>query len=285
MYQNSFWCKLLFLTSLSVASPLTNAAEQNDVSAKDQEAPEVSSNWQTSIGIKIHPNRIEGTLGFLVPTASGLVQTTDASRSGTELTPILFGSVRYKNFFISASHFLDTDYNLKLQQAGVAVDINRSETDVNIGYYVLPSLSLSLGYKELKFGGGLGDGKYSGPVLGVSAFGSMGSGFGLYGSFAYGAVTVKFSGADVPDNAKKYSYLNYEAGLAYSFDFRERGGFLNAVTLTLGYRYQSLDSKNALTSQLVVDSGGGVLVPLGPPSSVHTNNTSRGPVLGVIVSF
>ena len=128
------------------------------------------------------------------------MNTADAINSGTELTPILLGSIRYKNFFVSASHFLDTNYNIKTQLTGASVDVGRNETDLNIGYYVLPSLSLSLGYKEVKFDGGLGDAKYAGPVIGISGYGSMGSGFGLYGSFAYGDFTLTSSGA-VPSEA------------------------------------------------------------------------------------
>lgn len=283
MYQNFIWRKWVFLATLSMVIPVAALAEQNDIADKDQAAPEASSNWQTSIGIKLHPNRVSGTAGFAVPTVAGTVFTTDALSSGTELTPILFGSVRYKNFFISGSHFLDTDYKISLQQSGRG-GINRKETDINLGYYVLPSLSLSIGYKELKFGGELGGFKYSGPVVGISGFGSMGSGFGIYGGLAYGALTISAQG-EIPDDAKKYTYLNYEGGLAYTFDFRERRGFLDAITLTLGYRYQNFESKNAVSSQLVVDSGGGVLIPLGPPSRVHISNTSQGPVFGMIVSF
>ena len=284
MCPNAVWRNLFLVSVLSTVVPVTALAEQNDSAAKDQEAPEASSNWQASIGVKLHPNRASGITGILVPTVAGIVDTSDAVRSSTELTPFLFGSIRYKNFFISASHFLDTNYNLKLQQSGVLVDINRNETDANIGYYVLPSLSLSVGYKEVKFGGGLGDAKYAGPVIGISGYGSMGSGFGLYGSFAYGALTLS-AAVDVSNEAKKYAYLNSEVGLAYSFDFRDRGGFLSAITLTLGYRYQNIESKNSVPSQLVVDSGGGVLIPLGPPASVRINNTSQGPVLGLIVTF
>lgn len=284
MLNNICWGKAVFWAAVSVSIPDIGYAEQNDASAKDSEASEPSSNWHASIGIKLHPNRITGTTGFPLLTTAGAVFASDSVRTGTELTPILLGSVRYRNFFVSASHFLDTDYDAKLQQSSVTVSVNdRNETDINIGYYVLPSLSLSIGYKEMKYGSDLGAAKYSGPFVGVSGFGSLGSGFGLYGSFAYGA--VKIDASAVPDGAKNFSYINYEGGLAYSFDFRERGGFLNALTITLGYRYQNIESKNAWPSQLVVDSGGGVLIPLGPPSSVHVSNTSQGPVLGLIISF
>ena len=284
MLKNDCLGAMVFWAAISVSIPGTGHAEKNDDAAKDQETSEATSDWHASIGIKLHPNRITGTTGFPVVTTAGVVFASDSIRTGTELTPILLGSVRYKNFYVSASHFLDTDYDAKLQQSGVTVGINnRNESDLNIGYYVLPSLSLSIGYKETKYGSDLGAAKYSGPIVGISGFGVLGSGFGLYGSFAYGAVKLDASGA--PEGGKRFSYVNYEGGLAYSFDFRERGGFLNALTLTLGYRYQNIESKNAWPSQLVVDSGGGVLVPLGPPSSVHVSNTSQGPVLGLIISF
>ncbi len=284
MLKNLRWSKVVFWAAVSAAIPGIGHAEKNDGAAKDPEASEPTSNWHASIGIKLHPNKITGTTGFPLLTTAGEVFASDSVRSGTELTPILLGSLRYKNFFLSASHFLDTDYEAKLEQSGVTVGVNnRNETDISIGYYVLPSLSLGVGYKEVKFGSDLGGAKYSGPFVGVSGFGSLGSGFGLYGSFAYG--TMNLDALSVPEGGKKFSYLNYEGGLAYSFDFRERGGFLNALTITLGYRYQNIESKNAGPSQLVVDSGGGVLVPLGPPSSVHVSNTSQGPTLGLIFSF
>jgi hypothetical protein len=283
MYQNADWGKLFLLSALSMTVSIPGLAQEKDNVANNQEVPDAASNWQTSIGIKLHPNKVSGVAGFGVPTGAGLVGTADAINSGTELTPILLGSIRYKNFFVSASHFFDTNYSVKTQLTGLSVDLSRNESDVNVGYYVLPSLSVSVGYKELKFGGGLGDAKYAGPVVGVSGYGSIGSGFGLYGSFAYGDMTFT-STADVPNEAKKHTYLNSEAGLAYSFDFRERAGFLSAITLTLGYRYQNIESKDSVQSQLVVPVAG-IPTPLGPPTFVRWSNTSQGPVLGLIVSF
>jgi hypothetical protein len=283
MIQNSIWDYSALLLAFSMAMPVTAIAQQNGDTPKDNNEIETTSNWSTSIGIKLHPNKLSGIAAFNVQTPTGTVTAADSINSGTELAPILLGSIRYKNFFVSASHFLDTDYDVKTQLTGAAVNLSRNESDVNIGYYVLPSLSLSVGYKEIKVDGGLGDAKYAGPVVGISGYGSIGSGFGLYGSFAYGAFTIT-SSASVPSEGKDHSYLNSEVGLSYSFDFRESAHFLNSITLTLGYRYQDLESKNGVPVQLVTLVGG-VPTAIGPPTPVRLNNTSQGPVVALIVSF
>ena len=165
MLKNVCWRKVVFWAAVSISIPAVGYAEQNDASAKEPETSEPSSNWHASIGIKLHPNRITGTTGFPLPTTAGEVFASDSIRSGTELTPILLGSLRYKNLFVSASHFLDTDYDAIFQQSNQRVTVNnRNETDVNIGYYVLPSLSLSVGYKVLKYGSDLGARNIAGPL-------------------------------------------------------------------------------------------------------------------------
>ncbi len=234
---------------------------------------------QFSFGLKLHTNKVTATALLPVDTTSGSVDILDNFRSSTENTLIPAFSLRYGNFFASASHFLETDYEFQAAAAGVRLKLNRRETDVNLGYYVLPGLGISVGYKQLKVNT-LQDLKYEGPSIGLSGYGSIGGGWGLYGNIAYGKLQLKPS---FVENDKKNTYVTQELGIAYSFDFRDTARLVKSLTLTLGYRNQTIESEKPVSvAQVSVVNGAPTVV---GTSSAHLENVSRGPVLGLVISF
>ena len=257
-------------------------AENADAKNQAEVTTSVLGDLQLSIGLKLHPNRTTAISGSAINTTSGPALVADRFRSGTELTYIPIFSARYKNLFVSASHLAATSYSTLSDVIPGDVNFDRNETDVNVGYYVLPGLALSVGYKEVKVGGlQQGNVKFSGPTVGVSGYGSMGKGFGLYGNFAYGKLDLSPT-EPLPD-AKRNTYTAVEVGIAYSFDLGESARFIKSVSVTLGYRQQHIEGDKSVTLAKVADLAAGPVV-VGT-TNTRFENTSRGPVLGLVVSF
>lgn len=202
------------------------------------------------------------------------------SSSETALIPTI--SVRYKDFLVSGSHFVDRGFDFD-GVSGNKFSSDRQETDFLIGYYVLPSLALTLGYKDVKQDfGGTAQFKYSGPMLGVAASAPLTQGFSLYGSFGYGFMDAKLpvGMAALEANGKTALDVNYmlgEVGVAYSIDVSSLLPGAKGMAITLGYRNQVLNTKDF--SVRVSD--------VNPALQRNTDlrDTTEGLALGVSVSF
>lgn len=113
----------------------------------------------------------------------------------------------------------------------------------------------------------------------MSAAAPLGSGFGLYGNFALGRLKLKIeSTGSLPKN----DYVTAEMGLFYTA-WARASGWPRSLNVTLGYRYQSLDSTGDTQVVSVAPVGGDFVVTR--VYDVRTRDTSRGPVLGVIATF
>jgi hypothetical protein len=190
--------------------------------------------------------------------------------SGTEISHIPVVSLRYKNFFVSGSYFLKTDYNLsKIKIANgigssystteYSIFAERSEWDITTGYYVSQNIAITFGYKNIRrdnnyliqdsliqFDDRISEHKRSfrkeirGLTLGLTSSVSLGRGFGLYEIFAYGRLSPKgnrfFSIEE--DNFSIPYYLG-EMGLVYSI--RLKNPTINAASFYAGYRFQRID--------------------------------------------
>jgi hypothetical protein len=271
---------------VSAVGFVTGADAQVVADSKDEvSTADSDSAFQFSLGLKLHPNRVTGATIVPVTTPSGTVFAADVVRSSTELTIIPFASARYKDFFVSGSHFLESRYEFEVPLLNRRLTSDRSETDVNVGYYVLSGLALSVGYKELRSKqpeSGSVNFKFSGPTVGASAYGSLGSGFGLYGSAAYGRLDFKAAVA-VP-GADTSTYITTEVGLAYGFGAgRTSQRLVKSVTAILGYRYQSIEATGETEVATLAVINGEPTVVGQTRRKLETN--SRGPVLGVVISF
>lgn len=171
--------------------------------------------------------------------------------SSSKAAPIPSISVRYKDFLFSGSQFINSNYGF-VGNDGKTFGAKRTETDILAGYYVLPTLALTLGNKDIKqefkaSNGFISNFKYSGPVLGAAASAPLTGGYSLYGNLGYG-----FLKANLPTGLKDAlgrnsfdaNYYLAEIGLAYSFDIRSTIPSAKALTATVGYRNQVLATKD-----------------------------------------
>jgi len=198
--------------------------------------------------------------------------------SGTKWSTIPSVAVKYKDFFISGSQFTNTSYSFPPQTslgfapAAAAATPNtqttvadRKEMDFNIGWYFVPQVAVTLGYKEVKqkytsrfspaaftafnSTGTTTNKAFTAGIQGSAPIGN--SGFFLYGNGASSlgnGMKATFSGfgctaGTCPDN--KGWYASSELGFGYALPV--------GVTLTLGYKYQVIDLAATNTNQRARD--------------------------------
>lgn len=270
------------LTELSVvflALIALNAWAEQATNSGDEVGDSKSSDFSFTAAIKLHPSVVFGTTITPISTPSGLVPVADEVQSGTEMTPILLLNAKYKNVFVSLGHFFETSYDSKLRDTDQNSILKRNETDFNLGYYVLPGLGISLGYKELRSSASTaGSSKFRGPTIGVSGYGAISDNVGLYGSVGYGKLSLSAEGS--PTELRRNTYYVAETGIAYSFDI---GKALKSLSLTFGYRFQTVQSDKSIQTARVAVIGGNAAIVGARSGSVGI--TSRGPVLGIVASF
>lgn len=206
-----------------------------------------ADDFSATIALKAWNN---GMSKYLPALDSSDAQIIAAAESSKTTAWIPSASLRYKDFMVGGSLFAKRSYNF----GGDKID--RKEHDLVAGYYVLPTLAIIGGYKEVKqnfdlpgFGGQ--EWKYTGPIIGFSASAPLTGGFSLYGTAAVG--TLKFKpkgsltnwGSIIPGAAGGYvlnsdaDYKLGEVGIAYAFGMEKTAG-LSAIIATLGYRSQTI---------------------------------------------
>jgi hypothetical protein len=151
------------------------------------------------------------------------------------LLPVL--SVRWRDFTGSVSLYPSTEHELLNGRRD-----KRKEFDVNLGYFVSPGVSLTLGYKKLEQRNTSGLYELTGPVAGISGTAPLVRDVALYGSFGLGWLNTT-GRSDIKFDA---DYRLSELGVAYTLPMST---FVRALTFTLGYRTQVLTSKDALPGQ------------------------------------
>lgn len=161
-------------------------------------------------------------------------------------TPAVIPSltVKYKDYFINGSYFTATNFGFPSYTDApglvtTTLSAKRTEADVNVGWYFIPQVAVTLGYKEVKQDystagvAGISTSKYTTPTIGVSGSAKIGeSGAFMYGNGVHG-LSVRASGngfAGVAFGGGKYS--GSELGFGWQF--------AQGVTATLGYKYQTL---------------------------------------------
>lgn len=251
-----------------------------------------SKDFAVSIGTKLWINEWTTwnnpvTLDDNAPGAADdvlLANVTSHTSDNWEVVPIPVASVRWKNLFVSASYFADTNYNFD-----TIPDAEREEFDVAAGYYVLPPyLALTAGYKYINQKFGTADFDFDGPTIGFVAAVPVKYGFSLYTNFGYGFLEVDsatfartdedFGGSLGPlpnfalDDDRESSYWLVEAGVAWTYNMKEVVPhlLLNAATVTLGYRHQQVETEG-----------------VGAPFNNDDDgiDTTRGVALGVNLTF
>jgi hypothetical protein len=197
--------------------------------AHAQSAPAFSA----TVGLKAW-NTQWTTFGYEVVGGDSVVTQVPAEDKLVWLPQV---SLRYRDFLATISAYPSTTHDFVGGGSNT-----RKELDLNLGYYVLPTVAVTLGYKKLSQASGPDLYELTGPVLGVAATAPLGHDFSLYGSLGFGrmkdtsASTVHF----------KADYRLSELGLAYTL---ATPGVAKAVSFTAGWRTQVLSSKEALGNQ------------------------------------
>lgn len=212
-----------------------------------QEKPEAPvSPWAFAVGAKAWAN----TWTSWEINRVGARQAITPVSSSPEVAFTPFASLRYKRAFVTASVMSETEYTLENSLSSRSG--TRSEADANIGYDVLPGLSLSAGYKRLTQDVG-GRYEWTGPTLAVSVSAPLQSGLSVYGTYGMGWMKVSLPSPDAAGaDSLNADYTLSEFGLAYSLGREKLGGFAG-LTMTLGYRAQTVQTREYALSSLPGD--------------------------------
>ena len=235
-----------FLAVAALLSPLASTAQTSD---------------------NFLPEDVRATVGVRLWTTDWSSWFGDGSRylhAGIETTVIPVASVRYKNFLMSGSYLLQKDFQFPPESGSAIID--RKEYDVNVGYFLLPGLAVSLGYKAVEYEGGGYEFSAKGVTFGVSGSAAIAPWTSLYGNLAVGR--PKINDTQYAFSNARGKYLLTEFGLA--FPLGQMSNSLNGFVVTAGYRYQRIGA---------FPNG-----PAGfPPRELF--ETTQGPVLGLSFSL
>jgi hypothetical protein len=180
------------------------------------------------------------------PSSPVLRDEITTALSDLEVVPMPTIGARYGNFLASVTYFVPTTYS---GEGSPAKSIKRSEIDINAGYFVLPSLLLSVGYKHAKIDRLLDEvdsgQKISALLLGLSGSAPLADRLSLYGNVAYGIARQKSEVKDARgEDEYSSTYAIGELGLSYRFMEGGASAFVKSLTGSIGYRAQSYTTKD-----------------------------------------
>jgi hypothetical protein len=203
---------------------------------------------------------------------SGRIQVSEPLNSATRLVSAPQLGVRYGNFIASGSYLLPETYPLSGSLESLRAQ--RHEFDANLGYYVLPGLAFTVGYKEIQQDYGGGPFHWKGPTAGLAGSAPLGTtSWAVYGLAGYGLMklTVPYATRDAFDQTSfDANYELVEAGLAYVIS---GGRFVSALRFTASYRAQILTTK------------GYKLIGANGYTSPNERDFTEGPAIGLSASF
>ena len=194
------------------------------------------------------------------PNRLGLVEIS----ADPEVAFIPLLSARYGKFMASVSGITSTDYTHKDGNEG-----SREEFDINVGYYVLPTVAITAGYKKVQQTGeddspdGVGIYRPSGLVVGISGSAPIHGPWSLYGNLSLGKLETP-SGDEIDFDM---DYRLTEIGIAYTMQGKSKP---KHWTFTAGYRMQVMNSKDAFEAA---------------EGSQDGLDTTQGFSLGVVATF
>ena len=239
-----------------------------------------SEGFSVTVGAKVWVNEWSS---WATPTIGGQGEVVPVD-SSTKVSLIPVVNLRFRDFYASFSTLLNTTYTLSGQGPNLfgqglnAIDGSRKEFDANLGYYVLPGLGVSVGYKSLSQGFGGEDFRWTGPTIGATLTAPIQGGFAGYGALGVGFLKMDLPAADPnsPVNGTlNADYAIGEIGLAYG-----AGGIppvaVTSTAFTLGYRFQSVSTKD-----YKVRPGTGTTV----NGSTDLHDVTQGPAIGVLLRF
>ncbi len=239
-------------------------------------ADAVADDWQVAVGAKAWAPEWSSwdpvNTGRETP-----IRVIESVASDTHVAYIPQVSARYGRWLVAGSYFADTTFDLgglvQPTTGGVTgLEAKRREFDGNVGFYVLPALAVTVGYKQVQQTFGQTPYRWSGPTVGLSGASSLWQALSLYGTFAYGRLRLNAGAADdAGQTGFDADYLLTELGLSWGTDLPISWlGF----SATLGYRAQIVS-----TRKYSVATGFGSYQP------VDLHDVTYGPALGVLFRF
>jgi hypothetical protein len=216
---------------------------------------------------------------------SASYETVTALNSDTQASVIPQLLLRYGPWLVSTSYMTRTRFDLSASfpayylgvglAGGDKLHEDRQEFDANVGYYVIPGLAVTVGYKKLDENAG-GTLTWSGPTVGLAGTVPMGPhGLSAYGTFGYGLFHLRTPQLPDADGRTAFSatYVLAELGLAYTFQ--------GHYTVTLGYRSQTAKASGYALSVLPIATS----TQAGPYTTTQLKDLTEGPTLGLAASF
>jgi len=206
-------------------------------------AQERDKNWSVTVGVKAWYNQWDTSIPAGTLDANSYYGISNISRPQRwAFIPNL--AVRYKDYFVSGGYFTKTSYSFPevfFSGTRVSLRADRTEADLNLGYFVVPQFALAVGYKKVKqdYDISFPDSsaatitsttKYNGLTVGMIASGPIGGGFSLYANASSGRTHAKYS-----DGGSSHGwYGSSELGLAHPI--------AKGAVLSLGAKYQVLNT-------------------------------------------
>ncbi len=229
---------------------MTTGAARADAPAQPAAEPLAEADpWLFSLGLKTWTNGWDSW--FTSPTGTGVAlgtrryQVVQAVHSNLRTSVIPFASVRKGPVFGSLSLMQKTSYSL--QDAGTPggfdVSASRHESDGSVGWYIVPNLALTLGYKQLTQTYGSDRYRWAGPLLGVNGSATLAPGWALYATAGLGSLKATFPTAQADAQGRSSFHAGYrlgEFGVAHGMALDSP--FLRSVAATLGYRVQTVST-------------------------------------------
>jgi hypothetical protein len=230
------------------------------VRADDSASAKLGKDLSMTVGYKLWINTWETA----IPNFQNSGSHVNAIVAGPVAASIPNLSLKYKDFLLSGSYLFTGDYNFPayrdtFSNGTVSSDItfkaSRTETDLNLGYFVTPNLIATVGYKnvEQKYtqtyqGQTFAPSKthYNGVTLGIAGSAGIGSGFSMYGNAAGGLMGATYSPSSTHDTALyeasevgfawRAPSVPLSASVGYKFQYlTTRSGGVNAADVTRGY--------------------------------------------------
>jgi hypothetical protein len=250
--------KTIYILIISICIGLDNPA----IASEDSN---YQKGFSATVSMKMWVNEWESPT-LLTFNNSNLVRSQHSDTVEFAFIPSL--NFTYNRFFVSGSYLPETDYSFEIQDVSsfeTKFHATRSEWDINFGYYILPSLIISAGYKDINRDfnihvntnniPNLGKADTNGFTIGIASFAPLNDLFAMYGSFTFGWLDTDKQLNELEGiigNSGKFDVEYYlgELGLTYSSQLNSIPQ-LNTVSIYMGYRYQALNEErgNLYTSR------------------------------------
>lgn len=204
----------------------------------------------------------------------------------SELTfvPMPTIGARFGKFMTSATYTVPTTY---ASANGAISSVGRSELDVIGGYFVAPSVLVSVGYKHGKtdrlvpYANVDSSIKIDALLLGVSGSAPLADRLSLYGNLAYGLGRQKSKLSDTNgDTSHRATYTIGEVGFNYRLTDGNKLGFLQGLSASAGYRVQTYTAKDLAFGTYAADNQ--TLLEI---DKSNIRSTTSGFILALIGSF